>query len=226
MESELSRLDIYEPQEMQDSKKYGFNDRYYNTKIRLALTRLDASTPKYYYELKEGIKYFKENHGENHKMYQFGEFSRLYYDIVLKNHLDIIDKLTQIHDKMKLQQHNNYRKRNFAMATYYYWIGDIETGSRYLFSEIFMIRNLSQRATGFYYETMALYELRNNEPKRAIQSLQQALEVFESVESYTKIPKHNISVLETTSVEKIIVQFWKNTSFLPGIYYLDIRITW
>lgn len=226
VESELSQSDIYASQEIQDSRKYGFNDRYYNTKIRLALTKLYVSTSRSYYELKEGVKYFKKYYDENHKMYQFGEFSRLYYDIVFKNHLNLIDKLTQIHDNMKLQQHHNYRKRNFAMATYYYWIGDIETGSRYLFSEIFMIRNLPQRATGFYYETMALHELRNNEPKRAIQSLQKALEIFASVESYTKIPKHNISVLKTTSVEKIIVQFWKDTPFLSGIYYLDIRITW
>ena len=159
-------------------------------------------------------------------MFLFLEFSRLYYDIVLENHWALIGPLTQIHEEMKLQQHNNYRKRNFAMATYYYWMGDIEAGSRYLFSEIFMIRNLAQRATGFYHETLALYKLRNNEPQQAIQSLRQAQEVFASVESYAQIPKHNISVLETTPVEKIVIQYWRGTSFMLDTYYLDLRITW
>lgn len=105
-------------------------------------------------------------------------------------------------------------------------MGDIETGSRYLYSEIFMIRNLSQRAMGFYHETMALHNLRNNEPQQAIQSLQQAYEIFLSIESYAKIPEHNISVLEKTSVKKIVIQFWCGAPFLPDTYYLDLRITW
>lgn len=226
VESELGKVNMSEPQEMQESRKYGFNDRYYNTKIRLALTRIEINIRESYHALEEGIQYFSEHYEGNHKMYLFGEFSRLYYDMVLENHPALIEKLTQIHEEMKLQQHNNYRKRNFAMATYYYWMGDIETGNRYLFSEIFMIRNLAQRATGFYHETMALYKLQNNELQQAIQSLRQAQEVFASVESYTKIPEHNISVLETTSVEKIRIQFWRGTSFLQDTYYLDLRITW
>lgn len=227
-ESELGKVsatDSYS-EEMQDSRKYRFTDRYYNTKIRLALTKITVNTQESRDELKEGIQYFKEYYGGNHKMFLFGEFSHLYYDMVLENHPALITALTKIHEKMKLQQHNNYRKRNFAMATYYYWMGDIETGSRYLFSEIFMIRNLAQRATGFYHETLALHKLRNNEPQQAIQSLRQAQETFASVESYAQIPKHNISVLETTSVEKIMIQYWKGSPLMPNTYYLDLRITW
>lgn len=213
-------------QEVKDSMAHGFTDRYYNTKIRLALTKIAANTRESYDALKEGIQYFEERYNENHKMYLFGEFSRLYYDMVLGNHPALIEQLTEIHERMKLQQHNNYRKRNFAMATYYYWMGDIETGNRYLFSEIFMIRNLSQRATGFYHETTALHKLREHEPQQAIQLLRQAQEVFASVASYSQIPKHNISVLETTPVEKIVVKFWQGDSFLQDTYYLDLRITW
>lgn len=228
VESELSKATMVNPcgQEVQDSKKYGFFDRYYNTKIRLALTRIAVNVNESYHALEKGIQYFKEHHSEKHKMYLFGEFSRLYYEMVLGNNPANIARLTQIHEEMKLQQHNNYRKRNFAMATYYFWMSDIETGNRYLFSEIFMIRNLAQRATGFFYETMALHKLRNNEPQQAIQSLRQAREIFASVESYAQIPEHNISVLETMSVEKITIQFWQGTPFLPYIYYLDLRITW
>ena len=228
VESELGEVTLSDSfnQKVQDSKKYGFIDRYYNTKIRLALTRITANTLENNRELEEGIQYFKEHYGGNHKMYLFGKFSRLYYAMVLENQPTLIDALTNIHEEMKAQQHNNYRKRNFAMATYYYWMGDIETGSRYLFSEIFMVRNLAQRATGFDHETMALHKLRSNEPQQAIQSLWQALEAFASVESYAKIPEHNISVLETTSVEKIGIQFWQGTPFLPNTYYLDLRITW
>ncbi len=228
VESELGKATVTNPygQEVQDSRKYGFIDRYYNTKIRLALTKIAVNTHESYHALEEGIRYFKEHYDGNHKMYLFGEFSRLYYDMVLENHPALIKALTRIHEKMKSQQHNNYRKRNFAMATYYYWMGDIETGNHYLFSEIFMIRNLAQRITGFYHETMALHKLRNNEPQQAIQSLRQAWEVFASVESYAQIPEHNISVLETTSVEKIMIRFWRGGPFLTDTYYLDLRITW
>lgn len=228
VESEIGKSSITDSddQEVQDSRNYGFIDRYYNTKIRLALTRIAVNTQESYHELEEGIRYFEEHYDGNHKMYLFGEFSRLYYDMVLENQLALIGELTQIHEKMKSQQHNNYRKRNFAMATYYYWIGDIETGSRYLFSEIFMVRNLARRAMGFFHETMALHKLRNNEPQQAIHSLRRAQEVFASVESYAQILAHNISVLETTPVEKITIQFWQGDRFLPDTYYLDLRITW
>lgn len=226
--SELNGVAAVEPcdQEAQGGKEHSFIDRYYNTKIRFALTRITVDTQESCHALEEGIRYFKEHYGKNHKMYLFGEFSRLYYNIVLENHPNLVGVLTKVHEGMKSQQHNNYRKRNFAMATYYYWMGDIETGNRYLFSEIFMIRNLAQRATGFYYETMALHKLRNNEPQQAIQSLQQAREIFASVESYAQIPEHNISVLETMPVEEVVIQFWRGGPLLPGIYYLDLRITW
>ncbi|MCX4377483.1 MAG: hypothetical protein OSJ61_15080 [Lachnospiraceae bacterium] len=228
VEAELGRTvvgDSYS-QIMWDSRKYGFIDRYFNTKIRLALVQITINTQESYHALEEGIQYFKEHYNGNHKMYLFGEFSRLYYEMVLENHPTLIGALTKIHEEMKSNQHNNYRKRNFAMATYYYWMGDIETGSRYLFSEIFMIRNLAQRATGFYYETLALHKLRNNEPQQAIQSLRKAKEIFASIESYAQIPEHNISVLETISVEKVMIQFWQGTPFLSDTYYLDLRITW
>lgn len=227
-ESELAggTADAVWNQRALDSKKHEFIDRYHNTKIRLALTKIAVNTQESLHELEEGTRYFKETYNGEHKMYLFGEFSRLYYDIVLNNHMSLIESLTKVHEKMKLQQHNNYRKRNFAMATCYYWMGDIETGSRYLFSEIFMIRSLAQRATGFYHETMALFKLRKNELRQAIQSLVQAQKVFSSVESYAQIPKHNIDVLEMMPLEKVVIQFWQGGPLLPGIYYLDLRITW
>lgn len=209
-----------------ESVEHGFFDRYYNTKIRLALTKVTSNLKESLFELKEGTEYFKRKYNGNHKMYYFGEFSRLYYEIVIKNDLSIIEDLTDIHEKMKAQQHNNYRKRNFAMATYYYWLGDIETGNHYLFSEIFMMRNLSQRTKGFYYETMALYQLQNFDIVQAKKSLEQALNIFSEIESYSKIIKHNIAVLDTTSIEHMKIHFWKGEEFSPNIYYLDLRIAW
>ena len=88
------------------------------------------------------------------------------------------------------------------------------------------VRNLSQRATGFYHETTALHKLREHEPRQAIQLLRQAQEVFTPVASYAQIPEHNISVLKTTPVEKIAVRFWEGGPFLQDTYYLDLRITW
>lgn len=209
-----------------ESKKCGFIERYYNTKIRLALTRIVTSKKECLHDLEVGTQYFKVTYRDEHKMYLFGEFSRIYYSMVLEKRPSLIENLTQIHEKMKLQQHNNYRKRNFAMATYCYWMGDIETGNRYLFSEIFMIRNLSQRATGFYYETVALYNLRKGEPQQVICSLKQAQVVFSALKIYSQIPEHNIIVMNTTSLEEITIQFWHGESFRPDTYYLDLRITW
>lgn len=227
-ESELGkeRTDDLQNQEANACIEHGYSDRYYNTKIRLALIKIVVNTHDSRNALKEGTKYFEKRYNKNHKMYLFGMFSILYYDIVLGSRHDLIEPLIKVHEKMKLQQHNNYRKRNFAIATYFYWMGDIETGGRYLFSEIFTNRNLAKRPLGFYYETMALMKLRTGEPQQAIQALQKAQEMFSTVESYARIPQHNISVLKSTPVENVLVEYWQGDSFMPSTYYIDLRITW
>lgn len=227
VESELGtdNIDVCD-QRMKDSIEYGFVERYHNTQIRLALTKITNSTYKSLCQLKEGIQYFKEKHSGEHKMYYFGEFSLLYYEMVINDKPSIIKSLTEVHEKMKTHQHNNYRKRNFAMATYYYWLGDIETGNHYLFSEIFMMRNLSKRTKGFYYETMALYQLRIFDVSQAKASLEQALNSFSDIESYSNIINHNIALLDKTSLKDIKIAFWKGEEFDSNTYYLDFRITW
>lgn len=228
VKSELGELDSNNTftLKVEDTLNSDFADRYYNTKIRLALTKITVNTHDSLDALNEGTQYFREKYNCKHKMFYFGEFSRLYFEMVIKNQVSNLEILTEIHEKMKAQQHNNYRKRNFALATYYYWMGDIETGNRYLFSEIFTIRNLSRRATGFYHETMALHQLRNYNRQQALYSLKQAQEVFGTIEVYSKIIEHNITVLDTMPLEKIAIQFWKGEPFRPDTYYLDLRITW
>lgn len=211
---------------VEDCKNFNFINRYYNTKIRLALTQIVLHPEESLRELETATAYFQKKYDGEHKMYLFGEFSCLFYRMILRHEPHLMARLEQIHDKMKLQQHNNYRKRNFAIATYCFWKGDVEKGNKYLLSEIFMTRKLARRAVGFYYETVALYNLRKLAPQQAIDSLNQALEIFSAVESYAQIPRHNIMVLSRIPIEEITVKFWQGEVFCSNTYYLDLRISW
>lgn len=207
------------------SKKFGFIDRYYNSKIRLALTQIITHPQKSLENLTGGIEYFLNCYSAEHKMYLFGMFSFLYYDMVLNARPKLFNKILEVHEKMQLQQYNNYRKRNFALATYCYWQNDTDAADRYLFCDMFVSRSLSKRTLGFYHETLALYHLKRNDYLHAISSLQSAAKIFSELDTYLKIPAHNISVLKRGSTD-FSIQFWRGECLLQNVYYLDLRITW
>ena len=205
------------------SKKYNFEIRYYNTKLRLAILQIVINIPKSISVIEECTDYFLEKDGEESKMYIIGKFSSLYYRMVYEND-KFIDEVTKYHQYMKKNQYNNYRKRCYAMASYFYMIGDLESGNRYLFPEVYLTRKLANRNYAYYQETIALYEIINNNSDNAISALNKAYSCFEHLSSYNSIIKHNIKFIMQKRGIHDNIEFWNGKTMNNDKYYIDPRI--
>ena len=204
-------------------KKYNFETRYYNTKLRLALSRSIFNIDESISTIETCTEFFFNNYGSEHKMYIIGKFSSLFYKMVYKDY-NFISKVIEYHQKMKKNQYNNYRKRCYAIAAYYYMIGDVKSGNHYLFPEIYLSRNMADRGFAFYQETVALYELINGNQINAIDALNKAYKCFEELVSYNVIIKHNIHFIQENHniIENVV--FWDGKELEKDKYYLDPRI--
>ena len=60
---------------------------------------------------------------------------------------------------MKKHYYANYRSRINGMAAYYYSIGEITNGNRYLLIETEFENDLQAWQKAFHYETLALHEM-------------------------------------------------------------------
>lgn len=205
------------------SKKYNFEIRYYNTKLRLAIIQIVIDIKKSISVIKECTDYFLNKEGEENKMYIIGKFSSLYYRMVYNND-NLIDEVTKYHQYMKKNQYHNYRKRCYAMASYFYMIGDLESGNKYLFPEIYLTRELADRNYAYYQETIALYELINENNDNAINALNKAYACFEHLSSYNSIIKHNIDFIMRKKDIRDNIEFWNGKAMNRDKYYIDPRI--
>lgn len=208
------------------SKKYNFDKRHYNTQLRVALAKIIYYPDECISIIEASANYFLTNEGKHSKMYIIGKFSYYFYKMVFENDLSLYNKVVDFHEQMKKDQYHNYRKRNFAMASFCYMIGDRETGNKYLFSEIYSTRELPNRNYAFFKETTALYELLNNNINASISELKKAYEKFKSLPSYGNILKHNICILKKYGSDIKRIVFWKGEIFAEDTYYIDPRITW
>lgn len=208
------------------SKKYHFEMRHYNTKIRVALSQIIYSPKECISIINSSANYFLTIEGDDSKMYIIGKFSYYFYKMVFERDLSLYEKVVYYHEKMKKDQYHNYRKRNFAMASFCYMMGDCETGNKYLFSEIYSTRKLAGRNYAFFKETIALYELKSNNINNSILELNIASEIFKELPSYCIVPKHNISVIEKYKYDIKRIAFWMGEVLEENTYYIDPRITW
>lgn len=208
------------------SRDHGFLDRHNNTLIRLSLARITHNYCKSMEDLAKGCNYYLTNHSENSKMYLFGQFSYLYFQVIYDNRLDLFDEVLRIHERMKINQYNNHRKRLFAISTFFFYIGNTKRACNYLLKESYMTRELSKRSQAFFYETDALLELSKGKCSAAIKSLERAALLFKHLPNYSCIPLHNIHLLESSANFEMEYEFWKGSDMKPTTYYLDPRITW
>jgi len=207
-------------------RKYGFLDRYYNTKLRLSLAQLPMDNQTCINEIKKCSDYFLRSGGSDNKMYIIGQFSVLFYRMAFNNDLKIQEALINYHEKMKENQFHNYRKRCYAMASIFYLVGNIDLGDKYLFYELYASRKLPKRNLAFYYEALALHELKNNNTSGVLKALINAKSLFEELPSYSKIVDHDIHIINTYTIDNIDIQFWDGGAFNNSTFYIDPRITW
>ena len=103
-------------------------------------------------------------------------------------------------------------------------IGDLESGNRYVFPEVYLTRKLANRNYAYYQETIALYEIINNNSDNAISALNKAYSCFEHLSSYNSIIKHNIKFIMQKRGIHDNIEFWNGKTMNNDKYYIDPRI--
>ena len=207
-------------------KRKGFIYRAESFRVRYALTLSTSDIHKCLKTLKECKEYFEDNYGYTDKYYLWSCFHYLYYTMILEHKSELIDEVVSSHNNMKKQYYANYRSRINGMAAYYYSIGEITNGNRYLLIETEFENDLQARQKAFHYETVALHEMLLGNCTAAISLLKKAADLFSEFQDYRKIPFHNITVLEKTTKRTPKIAYWWGGELKDTIYYIDSRCVW
>jgi hypothetical protein len=146
--------------------------------------------------------------------------------MIYKKNFSVIDQATTLHEKMKKDFYNDYRKRITALINFYYSQNELEMGNKYLFSDVHVKRDYRPRQNGFHLSAVALHESITGKYNDAILTLERSANVFSHLPSYLRIIEHNLSLLKTErfDVQKIEFSFGKNMH--EGTFYIDPRCIW
>jgi hypothetical protein len=126
---------------------------------------------------------------------------------------------------MKKHFFNDYRKKNFAIASFYYCNGEFGLGNQYLFQEANIERELRPRQKAFYHETVALSEYLSGRDDNALDALEKASVIFQYLPEYHKIIHHNQELIKE-GTENRKAYFCCIDRLEKGIYYVDPRCVW
>lgn len=193
--------------------------------LRYAETMYFTNTSKAISITGKAMKEIKSKFGEFEKFYLWAKMDFTYLSLITTDSSSIFDVI-ESHEKLQKDFFNDYRKRKFCIAQYFYKYQDINAGNKYLFSESSIYRELRPRQLGFYYQTLALHEIVMENHTGAIEVLQKAAKIFAHIPSYLSIIEHNITVLETISFNNIIIKYGVDGFIEKGVYVLDPRCIW
>lgn len=213
-------------QRLELMKRKGFIYRAESFRVRFALTLSTSDIHECIKTLKECRKYFEDNYGYTDKYYLWSSFHYSYYKMILEHKPELIDEVVSCHNNMKKQYYENYRSRINGIATYYYSIGEITNGNRYLLMETSIESDLQARQKAFHYETVALYEMLMGNFETAISLSKRAADLFSEFQEYRKIPFHNIAVLENIPNKTPKIAYWWGEELMDSVYYIDSRCVW
>lgn len=238
-------------------KKDGYQETFanaYNTAIKYASNDNDYEYNALIFKLRyletqycdqHGVKVLEdiikirdefEKYGSEEKFYLWSKMDTVYLKYINgidKNWDDLID----IHNAFQKNYYNDFKKRSIAMASIAYYIGDSETGDRYLIKDMANQRGIRPRLQAFFHETLALkivVECHKNSSANlsdAIDELSKAKVIFKELPDYVKIIDHNIKLVEHI-IEKCKCNIPCNIEFYTGgemksdIYYIDSRCIW
>lgn len=209
-----------------DMQNSGFYYRAMSFSARYALvlcyTDIDSCIKMLY---NTGQSFLKE-YGENDKHYLWCMFYYYFYLMIWNNDQSLFEMVTCFHEKMRINQYGNYRKKLYAIAAYLYSIGDISGGNQYLFQDTVFPYEARKRYQAFYYETLALHEAIKGNFLDAIGHLDSAIAFFEGIESYLFIPIHNKKVLADRRFSASKVSFLVDSKVDLSTYYIDPRSAW
>ena len=135
-------------------------------------------------------------------------------------------QVTHFHKALKKNFYNDYRKKLFGLAAFYYCIHQENLGNHLLFQEVGFERDLRPRQKAFYYETVALYEYLYGSLDEARNALYIAAEIFAKLPDYVAIIRHNLHLLGTSTKRPKFAKFYCGGNMEDDIYYADPRSAW
>lgn len=207
----------------QTMRDYGFLERAATFKVRYAHTLLHRDISQAKHILREGMKEIIDVSDITNKFYLWASTSCYFIELITEEKNASLSHLLNEHEKMKKNYFNDYRKRSIAIASYYFSVGEIELGKRYIFDNITIERELRPRQRGFYCELMALYELYNAAPESSLKYLVEAENIFNGLSDYQKIIMHNKDIIKSGTFLKNKIKFCFSLCLEEGYFYLDPR---
>lgn len=206
--------------------KNNFIYRAITYSVRYAQTIM-RRTPKNALQLLENaMKEIENMRGGSDKYYLWAAFGYYYLLITFKNDFKSLSQLKDIHEQMKTNYYNDYRKKSIGMAALFLQLEDISQGFEYIFSNACAQREMRPRQKAFYYESLALSEALQNQYENAIDHLKKSIKIFENLPEYKDIALHNINILSTGIFSQNNICYCYDKTLHTNIYYIDPRCIW
>ncbi|MBD5462008.1 MAG: hypothetical protein HDR24_02950 [Lachnospiraceae bacterium] len=206
-------------------EKHGFIYRSKSFQVRFALALCTQNMDQCLETLSVCSDYFQKEHGTEDKYYLWAKYHFYYFSMIYNKKPELLNKVIKHHNNLKKNFYLNYRQRINGLASYFYFIGDVTNGNKYMLLEASFDNELPLRQVAFHYETVALHEILINNFEDAKQALQKAIGIFNELPSYQKIAVHNFNVLQKTSVLPNI-KYWFGDVLSYETYYIDSRCSW
>ncbi|MFF2016110.1 hypothetical protein [Paenibacillus sp. NPDC058177] len=165
--------------------------------------------------------------GKHEKIASLISFENTFLKIIRSGNIFLMPELLQYHEKLKRNFFNDYRKGIFGLIAILYVHGEIDKGNHYLFSDVMVARKFRPRQEGFYYQTLALYEMiAVNNKFNAIELLKKSQNIFKELTEYESIIIHNIDVVNQGRFSPERIEFYLGSEMSKDMYYLDPRCCW
>ena len=206
--------------------KNNFAYRAETFSVRYAQAIMRCMPEKAIQLFQNAVKEIERARGSSDKYYLWSAFDYYYMLITFQNDFTILHKLTDVHEKLKVDYYNDYRKRIAGVAALFFQTGDMEQGFQYIFSDACVKREMRPRQKAFYYETMALCEVLQKNYSNASVFLNKAAYIFEDLPEYKDIVLHNLDILQKESFSQNSVKYCFEKSLDETVYYLDPRCIW
>lgn len=206
--------------------KNNFTYRAETFSVRYAQTIMRCMPEKALQLFENAVKEIERTRGNSDKYYLWSAFDYYYMLITFQNDFTVLPKLTNVHEALKVNYYNDYRKRIPGIATLFFQTGDMEQGFQYIFSDACVKREMRPRQRAFYYETMAFSEALQKNYSNASDFLNKAADIFENLPEYKDIVLHNIDILQKESFSQNSIKYCFEKSLDENIYYLDPRCIW
>lgn len=152
-----------------------------------------------------------------------GQLEVLFLESLEKKRINFKD-MKNIHQKMKTDYFNDYRKGCLIIAACYIYVRMKEQANQYLYSHYFDKRKMNNRYKAMHLGLLAIYEyIFNNNIHISIDYLEKQQFLYSKLgDSYKNIIIHNINVMRKR-VPDVQVDFYVNNKLSNDTLYIDPR---